>query len=260
MINENDLSDDKKRQKKAKRRSRSCFTSRKTAKRKNQNAKQAISSVEIETGILHSMEKFQNVLLNFVPVILNGTNEVSRAIVPHNSTSSIISIQSNGTEAKKKTKRKLRALDAEDDDLCTIANLSDIDRNLPTDECAPISRHIGQTGILSQTRKLQETTLNNEEMAEPNPMENEFTASSIVTHDTIVDFHEETVTQATNADSFCTSLHLTSDNLIESQSDIEKQGTLTYLEDIQDISNDGFDLLPPRPCPTDPQPSSVEIR
>ena len=72
------------------------------------------------------------------------------------STTSILSTLST-TDEKKKTKKKLRAIDAEDDDLFTLGNLSQMDHQPTVDDCGPISRHIGQNGILSQTRRLQDT-------------------------------------------------------------------------------------------------------
>jgi len=60
-------------------------------------------------------------------------------------------------ENKPKQKRKLRAIDAEDDDLYTLGNLSQTEMSI--DDCEQIPRYIGQNGILSQTRKTNETTI-----------------------------------------------------------------------------------------------------
>lgn len=81
----------------------------------------------------------------------------ARKIKRFESSSSLISIPSTQSD-QQKGRRKLRAKIGEDDDLFTLGNLSQTDHADGELDCEQVPRFIGQNGILSQTRKLNETT------------------------------------------------------------------------------------------------------
>ncbi|CAF3215606.1 unnamed protein product [Rotaria sp. Silwood2] len=209
----------------------------------------------------------------------NGSNSKrksirSKKVIEHPSTSSVASTQSvNGN--KKSTKRKLRALDAEDDDLYTLGNLSQID-NLNSDtNCEQIPRYIGQNGILSQTRKLNETSINveddftiklrskksNQKLKTKLSNDSKISESSIGDSLTIIEdvgrIHQEFLKDMSEKDqeSLFDSLNITNDRTFETSSSLNKTSLINYNDCIEDISNDGIDPPPPPPPPP-PEPLS----
>ncbi|CAF2939643.1 unnamed protein product [Rotaria sp. Silwood2] len=209
----------------------------------------------------------------------NGSNSKrksirSKKVIEHPSTSSVASTQSvNGN--KKSTKRKLRALDAEDDDLYTLGNLSQID-NLNSDtNCEQIPRYIGQNGILSQTRKLNETSINveddftiklrskksNQKLKTKLSNDSKISESSIGDSLTIIEdvgrIHQEFLKDMSEKDqeSLFDSLNITNDRTFETSSSLNRTSLINYNDCIEDISNDGIDPPPPPPPPP-PEPLS----
>ncbi len=186
----------------------------------------------------------------------------------HQSTSSLTSIKSTNDD-KKKGKRKLRAIDAEDDDLFTLGNLSQVNHANGDIDCEQISRYIGQNGILSQTRKNNETTTTDDDFTiqlqsrkskrgetilseHPNDI-NTITESSIVEPMNILEdggsIDEEQIFQEiieNNDESLFTSLDITRDKTIETNSTLNNNSIINYNDCIEDISNDGIDP-PPSP-------------
>ena len=81
----------------------------------------------------------------------------ARKIKKFESSPSLKSIPSIHSD-QQKSRRKLRAKIGEDDDLFTLGNLSQTDHADGELDCEQVPRFIGQNGILSQTRKLNETT------------------------------------------------------------------------------------------------------
>jgi hypothetical protein len=193
-------------------------------------------------------------------------------VTQHQSTSSLTSIKSTNDD-KKKGKRKLRAIDAEDDDLFTLGNLSQTNHANGDIDCEQISRYIGQNGILSQTRKINETTTTTDDdftiqlqsrkskrgetlttilSEHPNDI-NTITESSIVEPMNIFEdggsVDEEQIFQeiiGNNDDSLFTSLDITRDKTIETSSTLNNNSIINYNDCIEDISNDGIDP-PPSP-------------
>ncbi|CAF1137521.1 unnamed protein product [Rotaria sordida] len=200
----------------------------------------------------------------------------SKTIVEHPSTSSIASTQSvnnnNNNNNNKKKKRKLRAMDGEDDDLCTLGNLSQTDViNGGDTECEQVSRYIGQNGILSQTRKINETTINieNDKTIKQskkskkkkkltkkssnhsndhsvNTKSNESSPCEILTfiEDIGQIHHEEILQDITENDqqSLFDSLNITPDRTYETNSTLNINSFINYTDCIEDISNDAVDL------------------
>jgi hypothetical protein len=196
------------------------------------------------------------------------------------SSSSLTSTQSTSDD-KKKGKRKLRALDAEDDDLYTLGNLSQTDNQNVNNDCDQISRYIGQNGILSQTRKTNETTIDdnddftiklhsrrsNKTDISPSkffkhPQDGIIntitTESSLIENLTIVEdvaaMDEEQnfkdMMENNDNESLLASLNITNDRTLEtSNSTLNNDPIMNYDDCIEDISNDGIDLPPSSSSP-----------
>ncbi|CAM4949592.1 unnamed protein product [Rotaria socialis] len=192
------------------------------------------------------------------------------------SLSSLTSTQSLNND-KKKSKRKLRAIDAEDDDLITVGNLFRANSLNGEIGCEPISRFMGQNGLLSQTRKTSETMMNNEDdstfklqmpqtsnddiVIPLNPIKNikntteSFSFMEILNHieDQTSINHEPVlnhVIENNDNESLFATINLTRDNTFDSNSTIDKAQNINYSDCIEDISNDGIDPPPPPPPPT----------
>ncbi|CAF3547502.1 unnamed protein product [Rotaria socialis] len=192
------------------------------------------------------------------------------------SLSSLTSTQSLNND-KKKSKRKLRAIDAEDDDLITVGNLFRANSLNGEIGCEPISRFMGQNGLLSQTRKTSETMMNNEDdstfklqmpqtsnddiVIPLNPIKNikntteSFSFMEILNHieDQTSINHEPVlnhVIENNDNESLFATLNLTRDSTFDSNSTIDKAQNINYSDCIEDISNDGIDPPPPPPPPT----------
>ncbi|CAF1241483.1 unnamed protein product [Rotaria sp. Silwood1] len=191
----------------------------------------------------------------------------SKKFNEHPSTSSIASIQLNN-DNKKKTKRKLRAIDAEDDDLYTLGNISQIDTLNDDTNCEQIPRYIGQNGILSQTRKLNDTSMNivddditmklstkksNKNKNKNSSNNTKTKETSICESLTIIEdvglIHQQQNSKdmtENDHESLFDSLNITNDRTFDTSSTtINQSSIINYNDCIEDISNDGID--PPLP-------------
>ncbi|CAF3985522.1 unnamed protein product [Rotaria sp. Silwood1] len=169
---------------------------------------------------------------------------------------------------KKKTKRKLRAIDAEDDDLYTLGNISQIDTLNDDTNCEQIPRYIGQNGILSQTRKLNDTSMNivddditmklstkksNKNKNKNSSNNTKTKETSICESLTIIEdvglIHQQQNSKdmtENDHESLFDSLNITNDRTFDTSSTtINQSSIINYNDCIEDISNDGID--PPLP-------------
>ena len=171
----------------------------------------------------------------------------------HPSTSSI-----NSTQSKTKGKRKLRAIDAEDDDLYTLGNLPAIDAQTDQNDCEQISRFIGQNGILSQTRKVHEpvdpdwtmvcdsrqaTSTYSKTCDEQDPLSTPTPSPEdlpVVTNGNHLDEEETLQSNGHGSPSF-DFLNDVPDKPVETNSIVNNNSMMNYADCIEDISNDGMD-------------------
>ena len=167
-------------------------------------------------------------------------------------------------DEKKKSKRKLRTMDGEDDDLYTLGNLSQTENFDVNDDCDKVPRFLGQNGILSQTRRANETTrdedftihlhsrkgnqennksLNDTSMIETVPIDDD--------DDDIVPLEDQQmldqILENHDNESLFTSLEITHDKTIGISSVSNNNSGLNYDDCIEDITNDGVDPPPPPP-------------
>jgi hypothetical protein len=197
----------------------------------------------------------------------NGIRKSPRSKKPTHPppTTSVISIQSTN-DNKKKTKRKLRAIDAEDDDLYTLGNLSQLENSNDNPDCQQISRYIGQNGLLSQTRKINETTYdddftitlhsrqsNRDKTKISNTNRDTITIESDQTEgipidDDVCPIDEEQIfrdmMENHDPDSLFTSLER-----LETSPILNNNSSLNYDDCIEDITNDGIDPPPSSSSP-----------
>lgn len=134
------------------------------------------------------------------------------------------------SDQTKKSRRKLRAIDGEDDDLSTLANLSVIETEQINDDCAPIARHIGQNGILSQTRKFQ-NHLNIEQEIE----------RITVTNVNAANLEQISIFTTLDEESLFSSLDLTHDKTLHFDLMNDSINPFNYTSQIEDISQDPFE-------------------
>lgn len=187
----------------------------------------------------------------------------SKDQLQHFSTSSITSTQSKA-DAKTKGKRKLRALDAEDDDLYTLGNLPALHALTDLNDCEQISRFIGQNGILSQTRKINDTVDHDCRMVgDPQQALSKYAKASdeleplstptpspetlpVVTNGSHLEEDEALENNGHGSTSFAF-LNNVSDKPLGTASVVNNKSTIDYADCIEDISNDGMD---PQAMPT----------
>ncbi|UJR31361.1 hypothetical protein I4U23_018855 [Adineta vaga] len=191
---------------------------------------------------------------------------------------SLLSIPSTNGD-QKKCRRKLRAMDGEDDDLFTLGNLSQTNHTNGDIDCEQVPRFIGQNGILSQTRKLNETTtlstfdddftmksqsqktnidetLSNHHFNENNthtivpdaPVAEPMNILEDVSATEREQMYQDVVETDDN-DSLFTSLELTRDKTQEPTSAVNNHSIINYNDCIEDISNDGVDPPPSSSSP-----------
>lgn len=164
-------------------------------------------------------------------------------------------------------------MDAEDDDLFTLGNLSQTD-NLNGDiNCDQVPRYIGQNGILSQTRKTSESIINsdddfpikltsrqsNKEKTLDEQDEITIENSKPTESPSIIDGlglmedlghidHEpilKNVMENNDNESLFATLNLTHDRTFDTSSTIEKPSVINYNDCIEDISNDAIEPTVP---------------
>ncbi|CAF0825268.1 unnamed protein product [Adineta steineri] len=209
----------------------------------------------------------------------------SKKISQHESTSSFISTQStNGT--KTKGKRKLRAIDAEDDDLYTLGNLSQTINGNNDIDCEQISRYIGQNGILSQTRKTNETTITTTTFEDDFSMKLQSKKDEILSTEFNQNSNDDaTMTTATSDTSIDNSMNILGGNVTtldevevlrevmenndneslftsinktyETNTILNNNSIINYDNCIEDISNDGIDPPPSSSSPSLPHCSVI---
>jgi hypothetical protein len=179
------------------------------------------------------------------------------------SVTAVESIQPKNDE-KKKNKRKLRALDGEEDDLYILGNLSQTENSNVNNDCDHVSRYLGQNGIISQTRKINETTTRDDDFTiqlnsrqinqEKNKSLNNTTMIETVSiDDDSVPLEDqqmfEHVLDNHDNESLFTSLEITHDKTIEISSISNNNSGLNYDDCIEDITNDGIDPPPSSSSP-----------
>lgn len=249
--------------KRKRKKKKSLFTCNRRKAKKNTSIDKVLLSTTSDENIFKATNNS-----NITPKILR-----SKKLIEHPSTSSFASNQSIN-DGKKKGKRKLRAIDAEDDDLYTLGHLSKANNLNDNIDCERIPRYIGQNGILSQTRKINETITkiieddfiinfesnqsNTEQVLNTNLSEysNDIssnlntTKSSTVHTLTIVEDDTPTnvkqqrlpnVIDTNDNESLFASLNITHDNTFETISSSVNQPYINYDDGIEDISNDGVD-------------------
>lgn len=176
---------------------------------------------------------------------------------------------------KKKGRRKLRAMEGEDDDLYTLGNLSQDDQTNGDINCEQIPRFIGQNGLLSQTRRVNETTtmcaFDDDYLlrptCDPSPADDAPSSepTDLDTHQIMPDTGiaepmnflggadcEQMlcdIVEAADNDSLFTSLELTRDKPFETSSTLHNNNSIDYNDGIEDISNDGIDPPPSSSSP-----------
>ncbi len=177
---------------------------------------------------------------------------------------------------KTKAKRKLRTLDGEDDDLITLGNLSQGNDTNGHVDCEKISRFIGQHGILSQSRRINDTTvtsfdddftiqLHSRKMNEnkskfsndTNPI---IIQSSVSLDDDVGPLNDdqmfEDVLENNDTESLFSSFDLPPEKTPESASIVNSHSILNYTDCIEDISND--EIYPP-PSSSSPNIDHVSL-
>lgn len=154
-------------------------------------------------------------------------------------------------------------MDGEDDDLYTLGNLSQIENKNGNVDCEQVSRYIGQNGILSQTRRTNETMMttydedftikltsrqiNQEKGNNLSNYSNDLNINSLVTTEAIpidddINFpnDEQFFPDGIDNESLFTSL----DKQFDTNSILNNHPLINYDDCIEDITNDGIDPPP----------------
>lgn len=175
-------------------------------------------------------------------------------------------------EKKKPTRerKKLRAIDAEDDDLVILGNLNQTDNFNEQNGCEHVSRYLGQNGILSQTRKTNETINYSDDFPlqlssrqskkkisngtanieiDPPPVSLEVENISATEAETII----ENIFANPDNDSLFAALDMANENPPEPSSKCNEHPVNNYADGIEDISDD--ELNPPPPPASSSSPN-----
>ena len=186
--------------------------------------------------------------------------------------SSLPPVPSSDEKKKPRERKKLRAMDAEDDDLVILGNLNQTDNFNGQNGCEHVSRYLGQNGILSQTRKNNETTYYSDDFPlqlssrqskkkisngtpniEFNPPPPHVGNISSIEAEAIID----NIFENPENDSLFAALEMTNENPSEPSSKRNDHPPIDYTDCIEDISDD--ELNPPPPPPPPPSSSSPNI-
>lgn len=172
---------------------------------------------------------------------------------------------------KPRERKKLRAIDAEDDDLVILGNLNQTDNSNGQNGCEHVSRYLGQNGILSQTRKNNETTYYSDDFPlqlpsrqskkkisngtsniESNPPPSHVENISHMEAETIID----NIFENPENDSLFAALEMTNENPSEPSSKCNDHPPMDYTDCIEDISDD--ELNPP-PSSSSPKINQLPV-
>lgn len=165
---------------------------------------------------------------------------------------------------KNKERKKLRAIDAEDDDLIILGNRDQPENSNGQEDCEQISRYLGQHGLLSQSKKNNNTIDHTEDFpltlpsrqSKTNASDELSNINSSPPHlvDNLDSIEDETIFDPTlenhDPDSLFTTLAMTNEITIETAAKVNETFSSKYPEGIEDISND--ELGPP---PTSSSPN-----